>query len=699
MSKRVRMRRFPPRDLPPRDKPPRRDLPRPEGPFDRLLRRNQRDPAPFIIGGTIVFLAVVILLVFLLSGVFGGGEGDTTTTVSDSGVEASFGEMPGLPPGLVALSDFVEFDTDEDLSATIALPLRSRPEDETGLGFYTYMDGRWQRVADARLESGKQQAEADFSPLPANLAVLRVVAQAYQAVASLPAGGTLHPDAMVGIVSPRDYRPLSDGTLEGTATEVEVGDSVLLIPTILGSGEDSVAVVDDILADDSLREQHAAEIVQLAASGSFAGIDLEYSSVDPELRTEFTAFAQELGRALREDGRRLSLTLPPPGPQRQAYDWPVLGQAADIIKVLPIADPLNYWETMTEGLNQLVEDVDPRMVMLVISPFSTELEEGGSSRTLGYLEAMLLASEIKVREPTDPEAIETDVGVRVVAVNLAQSEGATDLSWSDEAAAVAFSYQAPDRRTVYIENVFSVRFKLEIVQTYGLGGVAVSDASARADVANIWPAVDELIETGTIALVRPNGDALVPQWEAPDGGNLDATAGLTVIWRAEEAGSYKLRILISDGDRRFGRELTVEVKEKRVDRPTVVVTFPPEEPTPTPTATPTPTPTSTPTPTPTPVAGPAAPANLIAEQGLPGSGQITLTWDPNTEPDLVLYRVFRGESLGGPYPLPVGIVLAPATTFVDNGLTSGTTYYYVITAEDTDGNEGDVSDEAFATAP
>ncbi len=82
-------------------------------------------------------------------------------------------------------------------------------------------------------------------------------------------------------------------------------------------------MVNDILADDSLREQHVAEIVQLAAGGSFAGIDLEYSSVDPELRTEFTAFAQELGRALREDGRRLSLTLPPPGPQRQAYDWPV----------------------------------------------------------------------------------------------------------------------------------------------------------------------------------------------------------------------------------------------------------------------------------------------------------------------------------------------------------------------------------------
>ncbi|MCH7999692.1 MAG: hypothetical protein IIA91_09460, partial [Chloroflexi bacterium] len=466
-------------------------MPRPEGPFDRLLRRNQRDPAPFIIGGTIAFLAMVIGTVLVFSGAFGGGEGGTTTTVSDSGVEARFGEMPGLPPGLVALSDFVEFDTDGDLSATIALPLRSQPEDETGLGFYTYMDGRWQRVADARLDSGKQQAEADFSPLPASLAVLRVISQAYQTVASLPAGGTLHPDAKVDIVSPRDYKPLSDSTLEGTATDVVIGGGVLLIPTIVGSGEDTAAVVNDILADDLLRGQHIQEIVQLAASGSFAGIDLEYSSVDPELQTEFTAFAQELGRALREDGRRLSLTLPPPGPQRQAYDWPVLGQAADIIKVLPIADPLNYWETMTEGLNQLVEDVDPRKVMLVISPFSTVLEEGGSSKTLGYLEAMLLASEIKVREPTDPAKIETDVGVKVVAVNLAQSEGATALRWSDEAAAVSFSYQAPDRRTVFIENVFSVRFKLEIVQTYALGGVAVSDGSARTDVANIWSAVKD----------------------------------------------------------------------------------------------------------------------------------------------------------------------------------------------------------------
>ncbi len=466
-----------------------------------------------------------------------------------------------------------------------------------GLGFYTFLADRWQRVADARLDAGGQRAEADFSPLPQNLAVLRVVGQAYQVAASLPPGGTLHPDAKAGIVSPRDYKPLSDSTLEGTATGVEIGDGVLLIPTIVGRGEDTAAVVNDILTNDLLRGQHVQEIVQLAESGGFAGIDLEYSAVDPDLRTEFTSFAQELGRALREEGRRLSLTLPPPGLQRSAYDWPVLGQAADIIKILPIADPLRYWEVMPEALAQLVEDVDPRKLMLVVSPFSAELAEGGGIRTLGYLEVMLLAGEITVREPADPEKIETGEGVRVVAVNLAQSEGATDIRWNDDAAALSFSYVAPDTRTVYIENVFSAGFKLEMVQTYALGGVAVSDASAKTDVANIWPVVNQLIETGTASLVRPNGDALVPRWEAPDGGKLDATAGPSVIWRTNEPGTYTLRMLISDGDQRFGQEIDVEVKEKK-GTPTAtsgpVVTFPAEEPTPT--ATPTPTPGPEPTP-------------------------------------------------------------------------------------------------------
>ena len=67
--------------------------------------------------------------------------------------------------------------------------------------------------------------------------------------------------------------------------------------------------------------------------------------------------------------KRLGLTLPPPNnQQRQAYDWKELGKAVDLIKILPIADPISYWETMPSAISQIVEDVDAAKVMLVISP-------------------------------------------------------------------------------------------------------------------------------------------------------------------------------------------------------------------------------------------------------------------------------------------------------------------------------------------
>src|SRR5688572_20077416 len=104
---------------PPRDKPParrfRRDLPRPEGPFDRLLRRRpERDPAPIIIGGTIAFLAIVILLVVGVSSLLGGdgtaGSGGNEGDVRDfGGIEGRLTSVPALPAGLEQVSDYYQF--------------------------------------------------------------------------------------------------------------------------------------------------------------------------------------------------------------------------------------------------------------------------------------------------------------------------------------------------------------------------------------------------------------------------------------------------------------------------------------------------------------------------------------------------------------------------------------------------------------
>lgn len=70
---------------------------------------------------------------------------------------------------------------------------------------------------------------------------------------------------------------------------------------------------------------------------------------------------------------------------------------------------------------------------------------------------------------------------------------------------------------------------------------------------------------------------------------------------------------------------------------------------------------------------------------------VDLSWNPNHENDVSLYKVYRElqpfTSVEGLIPL----MLVQTTTYQDQGLESGTTYYYAVTAVDEQGNEnGDV---------
>jgi hypothetical protein len=188
--------------------------------------------------------------------------------------------------------------------------------------------------------------------------------------------------------------------------------------------------------------------------------------------------------------------------------------------------------------------------------------------------------------------VETSSTVTLVAKNLDEDEGASPLRWDDDAAAVSFASGGTDRRRVFIENSFSAAFKMEMVQAYRLGGLAISDASASSDVANLWPTVDEFVRANAVSLGRPNDQALLPVWQATDGGDVGAGAGTTATWIAPStAGTFNLLLVVSDGELRFGRRLAVEVKRGNEPSSTPLVTFGP-----TPTVEPSGAPTETPTP-------------------------------------------------------------------------------------------------------
>lgn len=80
---------------------------------------------------------------------------------------------------------------------------------------------------------------------------------------------------------------------------------------------------------------------------------------------------------------------------------------------------------------------------------------------------------------------------------------------------------------------------------------------------------------------------------------------------------------------------------------------------------------------------------------------VSLAWDAPTQntdgsplTDLAGYRVFYGTSSGN---YSKSVYVGDTITCVISNLSSGTTYYFVVTAYDTSGNESDYSNEVAKT--
>jgi hypothetical protein len=96
-------------------------------------------------------------------------------------------------------------------------------------------------------------------------------------------------------------------------------------------------------------------------------------------------------------------------------------------------------------------------------------------------------------------------------------------------------------------------------------------------------------------------------------------------------------------------------------------------------------------------------ANTPTIETLTGSGaaipvhSVSLSW--NSSPSAVVgYNLYRGATSGGPYA-KVNPVLNASTSYTDNSVQAGTTYYYVSTAVDSSGTESKYSNQLQAVIP
>ena len=84
------------------------------------------------------------------------------------------------------------------------------------------------------------------------------------------------------------------------------------------------------------------------------------------------------------------------------------------------------------------------------------------------------------------------------------------------------------------------------------------------------------------------------------------------------------------------------------------------------------------------------PAAPVLRLGVSGGGVNTIVWNPNTESDLAGYNVYEHDPAAQAYTrLNRGLITT--TSFNLHGLKPGGTFFFVVTAKDTHGNESHYS--------
>lgn len=471
--------------------------------------------------------------------------------------------------------------SDPAFNLAVQLPLTRRTNDSSNLSFYRYMEETktWEPITAAVLDGQGNQVSATLTDTPKLMAVLRRNTPGGQVIAYLGHNGNLHPESSgkVTLVHTFDFAPAADGSVAGEPSAVKPDVTYDWYPAISANAatKGAIAIVDGILVNAQSRSNHVQQITKKVTDLNLKGIDIAYLDLNLNQRNSFTLFVNELAASLHSQNKRLTLTLPPPLKVNDridegAYDYAELGKAADLIQLTPYRDQGTYRLAMPDILARLAASVPSSKLILTVTPYATEKGASGLS-TLKITDAMSIATRLVIRS----DSVQTSSNVDVYGVNIDRTENLSGIRWVPEAASVAFTYKESSgagARTIWIENAFSVGFKLEFVSQYKLGGLAVEDASDNQFLGNIWPAIIPFASSGQATLLQPNPDDLKPVWRASKGQLEDTGKGYAHWATPAEPGTYTIFLQLSDGVARFENKAEVNVKARETRTPTVTGT-------------------------------------------------------------------------------------------------------------------------------
>ncbi|MEW5961050.1 MAG: hypothetical protein AB1801_25265, partial [Chloroflexota bacterium] len=335
-----------------------------------------------IIGGTVLLIALVALVFFLL---FPRANGDitidpakgSTMTLADGAQllllpEGLSGRLRLRQPQTIPADQFRAENLKDDPALTSAaeqipsilslqsqvyrfeiedgsmptkvqfsLPLVAVANSPHSLDLYAWEESGWQWIP-AHVD-GQSRLVADLESLPQALALFKREPVEPIITAEISGGETLPAEAeqVVTELLVTGFTVQGDGSIENNPNLSNTGYRAMLIPSLRNWHDDGrlTAAVGEILADPARRQRHREAIVGLALAGGYRGVQLDYRQLDPTHRQLFSTFVVELAIALHAQERFLIVRVDPPIRIAEtrwatgAYDWAAITQAADRLQV------------------------------------------------------------------------------------------------------------------------------------------------------------------------------------------------------------------------------------------------------------------------------------------------------------------------------------------------------------------------------
>ncbi|MFC2029487.1 hypothetical protein ACFLWA_02020 [Chloroflexota bacterium] len=511
----------------------------------------------------------------------------------------------------------------------LSVPVPNNAEPYETLSLYSWNGTEWTFLPSV-IVAEDDILESTLNHVPEAVAVVQSAAQAPRVSAELPEFVSLPElgDQALAELNPLGYSLGADQIVEGNLASLPAMDgqeSYIVLPNLRNWTDDGVVrsdLVDNMLIVPESQDALVQSIVALVVGEMYAGIDLDYQGINPELRNDYTTFVQKLAGELHNSGKRLTVHTGVPVQlsadswDTGAYDWWALGQAADGLKFPTVQDPAAHAPggQMEQLLRWAVGQVERYKLQPEFSARTVE-SAGGVLLERTYRDALSELSQVAFKDGGEgPVAPGQQVTLGLESAGL-QHDPATGRHW--------FTYYdeaSGEQRTIWLEDAGSLGAKLALLSRFNVGGVSLEALWDEGNDPRMWEVVRQYQAAPQMpASPIDSNFSLVWRVEDTSGGQVwETSSGIEqadYVWTAPDSpGEYTIgaHIVANNGQTVSGGEKVALVVSRPTETPT-----PLPSPTPLPTETPTPVPT---TPTPEVAVEPTATPEPTAKPKSSGGG-------------------------------------------------------------------------------